>query len=311
MRTGAAVATAGLILGTMAGPRRRRQPPPPAPASPQPGATAAATAPPAIPPSGGTVVHSRPVPTAPPCRSPAAATGRVRTVAELAPAAHRPVRAWSASPGSPARLRRPAGARCGCTPPPAGATGSTLAVQRRRGPGGRTRTADVRAGTGAAVGRAAPTASRCASGRHRAGAPADVQVVTVDPGPDPAGAARLAPAASPADSGDPIERLAAASRSMPRIISRRQWGADPSLADPCGAPRYGRTAKMVFVHHTVGRQQLLGARVAGDRAQHLRLPHAGSGLVRHRLQRAGRPLRQHLRRPPRRHAQAGARRARR
>lgn len=39
--------------------------------------------------------------------------------------------------------------------------------------------------------------------------------------------------------------------AMPRIITRRQWGADPSLGDPCWKPRYGKTFKNVFVHHTV------------------------------------------------------------
>jgi hypothetical protein len=37
---------------------------------------------------------------------------------------------------------------------------------------------------------------------------------------------------------------------QPRMIKRKQWGVDPSLGDPCWAPRYGRTIKMVFVHHT-------------------------------------------------------------
>ncbi len=39
---------------------------------------------------------------------------------------------------------------------------------------------------------------------------------------------------------------------MPRIVTRRQWGADERLGDPCWAPRYGRTFKAVFVHHTAG-----------------------------------------------------------
>jgi hypothetical protein len=37
---------------------------------------------------------------------------------------------------------------------------------------------------------------------------------------------------------------------QPKMITRKQWGVDPSLGDACWAPRYGRTIKMVFVHHT-------------------------------------------------------------
>jgi hypothetical protein len=37
---------------------------------------------------------------------------------------------------------------------------------------------------------------------------------------------------------------------QPKIITRKQWGVDPSLGDQCWAPKYGRTIKMVFVHHT-------------------------------------------------------------
>ena len=39
---------------------------------------------------------------------------------------------------------------------------------------------------------------------------------------------------------------------MPRIISREEWGADPSLGDACWAPKFGRSIKMVFIHHTAG-----------------------------------------------------------
>ena len=40
--------------------------------------------------------------------------------------------------------------------------------------------------------------------------------------------------------------------SLPRIVTRRGWGADERLGDQCWAPRYGRTFKAVFVHHTAG-----------------------------------------------------------
>jgi len=76
--------------------------------------------------------------------------------------------------------------------------------------------------------------------------PKHVRVVTIDPGSDPATSAS--------------RRLAAAGRApvqptkfpaMPHVITRAQWGADPSLDDPCWKPIYGSSAKMVFVHHTV------------------------------------------------------------
>ncbi len=40
--------------------------------------------------------------------------------------------------------------------------------------------------------------------------------------------------------------------SMPTVITRKQWGADPSLGDACWQPRLGDTFTMVFIHHTVG-----------------------------------------------------------
>jgi len=43
-----------------------------------------------------------------------------------------------------------------------------------------------------------------------------------------------------------------ASTSQPRIVSRRGWGADPSLRSHCDRPRRARTVQMVFVHHTAG-----------------------------------------------------------
>lgn len=51
--------------------------------------------------------------------------------------------------------------------------------------------------------------------------------------------------------GDPITGSPAFPK-MPSIVSRRQWGADESLGDQCFEPIYGETAKMVFIHHTVG-----------------------------------------------------------
>jgi hypothetical protein len=39
--------------------------------------------------------------------------------------------------------------------------------------------------------------------------------------------------------------------SMPNIVTRREWGADPDLGDTCWEPIYGRSARAVVVHHTV------------------------------------------------------------
>jgi hypothetical protein len=39
---------------------------------------------------------------------------------------------------------------------------------------------------------------------------------------------------------------------IPKIITRKQWGADESLGDECWDPKYGRTFKAVIVHHTAG-----------------------------------------------------------
>lgn len=39
--------------------------------------------------------------------------------------------------------------------------------------------------------------------------------------------------------------------AMPKIVTRKQWGADPRLGDQCWDPVYGDSAQMVFIHHTV------------------------------------------------------------
>ncbi len=40
--------------------------------------------------------------------------------------------------------------------------------------------------------------------------------------------------------------------SLPAVITRDEWGVDPSLGDACWDPHYGDTFTMVFVHHTAG-----------------------------------------------------------
>ncbi|MGH3506849.1 MAG: N-acetylmuramoyl-L-alanine amidase [Nocardioidaceae bacterium] len=77
------------------------------------------------------------------------------------------------------------------------------------------------------------------------GAPRDLEVSTIDPGTstyDLTATQTTTTTELAVTGGFP---------TMPRIITRREWGADPSLGDPCWAPRYGKTFKNVFVHHTV------------------------------------------------------------
>ena len=93
-------------------------------------------------------------------------------------------------------------------------------------------------------------------------APVDPQVALVDPGSTPATSTTTAPAAggagangaTPAVVSGPARAATATtvSTSQPRIVSRRGWGANPSLRSRCDRPRRARTVQMVFVHHTAG-----------------------------------------------------------
>jgi N-acetylmuramoyl-L-alanine amidase-like protein/LGFP repeat-containing protein len=90
-------------------------------------------------------------------------------------------------------------------------------------------------GTGVAVRVTAP----------RGKGPDRVRVETIDPGSDPTSASSRTAAAGR------MTLRAPKFPKMPRIITRAQWGANPALNDTCFPPRYGRTVKMIFVHHTV------------------------------------------------------------
>jgi N-acetylmuramoyl-L-alanine amidase/LGFP repeat len=95
-------------------------------------------------------------------------------------------------------------------------------------------------------------------------APADLEVTMVDPGvvpditstastagtTDPGSAASAAPAVL-RGAVDAAAATTVASR-RPRLVTRRQWGADPRLRSRCDSPRRARTVEMVFVHHTAG-----------------------------------------------------------
>jgi len=93
--------------------------------------------------------------------------------------------------------------------------------------------------------------------------PADLRLTLVDPGSDPVVLASSGSSASSAESGalsvtpavvteaSTASTMTVASR-QPRVITRRQWGANPRLRSHCDSPRRANTVKMVFVHHTVG-----------------------------------------------------------
>jgi uncharacterized protein with LGFP repeats len=84
-------------------------------------------------------------------------------------------------------------------------------------------------------------------------APADLRLVRIDASAAAADTARSTGRVAFANprSGSEIRRPPRFPR-LPRVISRSQWGASSSLGDSCWSPMAGRTAKMVFVHHTAG-----------------------------------------------------------
>lgn len=225
MRIGVSTAAAGLLLGGLVAPSA------PSLAVPPPATAAGAT-------DDAPAVRTRPVPVTPAGR----AAGGSGPVAELTAQRTAPFRmvgvTWdpaSTPPDVAVRVRLHTAAGWGDWEhleyvadegPAAGADGG------------------ARAGTAPLwVGRADGVAVRVVSADGRA--PADVRLVTVYPE-----AARGVAQRRPA-SGDPITR-APRFPQIPRIIGRSQWGANPSMGNPCWAPKYARSAKMVFVHHTAG-----------------------------------------------------------
>jgi uncharacterized protein with LGFP repeats len=83
-------------------------------------------------------------------------------------------------------------------------------------------------------------------------APRHLSVDAIDPGTSTydSTAARTASERTSAKSGAGPD--AGTFPSLPTVITRNQWGADPSLGDSCWQPRLGDTFSMVFVHHTAG-----------------------------------------------------------
>jgi uncharacterized protein with LGFP repeats len=91
-------------------------------------------------------------------------------------------------------------------------------------------------------------------------APADLEVTLVDPGsqsgivpavdhPDRARSS-VVPAVLRTTSTTATATTVASRR--PRLITRRQWGAEPRMRSRCDSPRVAKTVQMAFVHHTAG-----------------------------------------------------------
>ena len=225
MRIGVSTAAAGLLLGGLVAPSA------PSPAAPPPATAASAADAPAV--------RTRPVPVTPAGRT----AGGSGPVAELTAQRTAPFRmvgvTWdpaSTPPDVAVRVRLHTAAGWGGW--------ERLEYVADEGPAAET-SGSGRAGTAPLwVGRSDGVAVRVGSSSGRA--PADVRLVTVDPGTQLRSAAQQSPA-----SGDPITR-APRFPQIPRIIGRSQWGANPSMGNPCWTPKYGRSAKMVFVHHTAG-----------------------------------------------------------
>ncbi len=125
-----------------------------------------------------------------------------------------------------------------------------LPVETSEGPSAAEETT-VRDGTAPAwVGDADGVAVRVTAPDGRA--PSGLRVVTIEaPTADPP-AGQTAPrgVAYVAPTGKPILHPPAFP-GMPSVVTRKQWGANPKLGDKCWDPVYGKSAKMVFIHHTV------------------------------------------------------------
>jgi hypothetical protein len=77
-------------------------------------------------------------------------------------------------------------------------------------------------------------------------APAGLDVSVIDPGRSPSGALSADTLAGQVTGGP------GSFPRIPKVITRKQWGADESLGDECWDPKYGNTFKAVVVHHTAG-----------------------------------------------------------
>lgn len=82
--------------------------------------------------------------------------------------------------------------------------------------------------------------------------PSGIEVSAIDPGTSAYDSVAARQVSTSADDAARGRKLGPAVPNKPTIISRRQWGADPGLAESCDSPRYGRHFNAVVVHHTVG-----------------------------------------------------------
>jgi N-acetylmuramoyl-L-alanine amidase/LGFP repeat len=80
----------------------------------------------------------------------------------------------------------------------------------------------------------------------RGSPPTGLDVSVIDPGPSPSGSL-----SADTKAGHLTGKPGSFPR-IPKIITRKQWGADESLGDECWDPKYGHTFKAVVVHHTAG-----------------------------------------------------------
>jgi N-acetylmuramoyl-L-alanine amidase len=80
------------------------------------------------------------------------------------------------------------------------------------------------------------------------GAASSVRLVVIDPGADPEQPATRLPTAD--EPSAPLLRKRPKQAPMPRIRSRKRWGANERWRS--SAPRYNRTLKQVHIHHTAG-----------------------------------------------------------
>ncbi len=73
--------------------------------------------------------------------------------------------------------------------------------------------------------------------------PDDLSVETVEPD--------RTPLAAGVGSDTSTQRVPSGFPSIPNVVTRQEWGADPALGDTCSDPKYGSAARAVVVHHTV------------------------------------------------------------
>ncbi|MPZ60332.1 MAG: hypothetical protein GEU93_03355 [Propionibacteriales bacterium] len=124
-----------------------------------------------------------------------------------------------------------------------------LEYEPEEGPSGAEALAATRDGTAPAwVGDADGVQARVFSSSGEA--PQDLQVSMIDADASPTDESPDQLATSDTTTDDVTT---SGSRFTPRpdMISRRGWGADPSLTSQCDSPRAANTVRLVFVHHTV------------------------------------------------------------